>query len=267
MFSTARRVKDAWVQKRMEHAAARRAVKARRAFNALRRVNAVPLYQPVPWLNCPDSHRSDATLQRWQAIERELAGLGQPGAAMDLGAQLGYFSLRMGEAGWLCLAVEASPVPHEMSRLIQQAAAIPNVAHRRMQLDAESVHRLPRVDVVLFLSLWHHLCRVEGFDKAKHILREVLRRTGKVCFFETGQSDETHMAWARTLPAMEPDPRTWLARLLIECGARHVCELGQFEAFRGPAKRHLLAAYTQPSTAEVSPVVMSAGAEAGADQA
>jgi len=122
------------------------------------------------------------------------------------------------------------------------------VAYRHMKINKNSVCSLPQVDVVIFLSLWHHLCRAEGFESAKNVLKEVLKRTKIVCFFETGQSTEDYESWSRDLPSMQPDPDTWITRLLVECGASHVHKLGSFDTYLGPIPRTLFAAYKDEAT-------------------
>lgn len=234
---------------------------ARLTFRLLTALRAVHLYQPIPWLGFTEGLRAVGTEARWHAIRAELSMLDATGTAMDLGSQLGYFSLRMAESNWLCLAVEANKSTHHAALLVQRATGIENVAYRNMSIDSQTVERLPRVDVVIFLSLWHHLCGAEGYEKARDILKSVLQRTNHVCIFETGQSNEQYMSWATSLPPMEPDPQTWLINLLKECGAHDVQPLGQFETFLGPIRREMLAAYTRPRMAAVDDTIQAAGVQ------
>lgn len=200
------------------------------------------IYQPAPWVGVSGGQRAQATYSRWNVIHAELENI-PPGSALDLGSQLGFFSFKLSEMGFVTLGVEADSHVIRAARLIQSASGIDGVSFRNNRLDSRSVHQLPRVDVTIFLSLWHHICRSEGFESAELVLKEVLGRTRQVCFFETGQSDETYMEWVHELPRMEPSPDRWVADLLKKCGAREVKHLGSFPAYRGNVKRHLFAAY------------------------
>lgn len=211
------------------------------------RTNKVQLYQPIPWLGINESDRSSECVSRWQAIESELESFDIPGTAMDLGSQLGYFSFMLAERGWLCQSIEATRSSYEVSKLIQVASDIRGVAFSRIHIDEKNIAKLPKVDVVVFLSLWHHLCRADGFESAKSILKQALARTRRVMFFETGQSNEDYMGWSHSLPKMGPDEKKWIKELLIEAGSNDVRHLGEFKTHLGPVRRHLFAAFTGPS--------------------
>jgi hypothetical protein len=220
--------------------------RARFAYRLLSRLGgAWPNYQPAPWVGISSARRAEATESRWEAIGAVLDRF-PPGSAMDLGSQVGYFTFRLAERGYLTLGVENGRRSLAAARLMRQASGIEGASFREMKLDGTTASQLPVVDVTLFLSLWHHLCRFDGFDAARVVLTEVLTRTRQVCFFETGQSDEQYMKWASALPDMKPDVREWIEGLLLECGARRVEHLGTFPTYYGPVGRHLFAAYTSP---------------------
>lgn len=231
-----------------------RSVSSRLRFQLLRQLNAIHLYQPIPWLDFDESKRARATYDRWQTIEDVVEHINEPGTAMDLGSQLGYFSLQLAEEDWLCLAVEGRELTHRAAMLIQQAAGITGVSHRNVYLGPDTIDRLPNVDVTIFFSLWHHLCHEYGFEAGKDMLTTVLERTRMVCFFETGQTNEKrtrYTEWLDSLPAMEPDPRTWLSELLRDCGAVKVASIGQTGTpHLGGQPRELFAAFTDSELAE-----------------
>lgn len=164
-------------------------------------------------------------------------------SAIDLGCQIGYFTFRLAESGYLALGIENNLSVLRAARLIRQASGIEGASFREMCLNNENVKKLPCVDVTIFLSLWHHLCRSYGFENARELLAEVFAKTERILFFETGQSDETYMAWSKELPDMTPNPKEWIFSLLKECGASHVKHLGTFPTYLGPVRRHLFAAY------------------------
>ena len=217
---------------------------APRIFRFMESADMWHSYQPAPWFGIHDSARAEATLARWSVIERELAGI-PPGSAMDLGAQSGFFTFKLAEAGFLTLGVEDDIDCIRAMRLIKKGARLDLAAINHARITSANVAALPVVDVTIFLSLWHHMCRAEGFEAAKQILRTVLAKTRHVCFFETGQSDESYMGWAPALPRMEPTAQQWITQLLQECGAKTVRHLGAFETHLGPVPRHMFAALMQ----------------------
>ena len=216
-------------------------------FRVLAELRVFELYQPLPWIGFRGGTRAEDTEKRWGAIKQELEAFEMAGTAMDLGAQLGYFSFKLAERGWLSLAVEADPGTYQASVLARDAIGLDRITNQKMLIDSSSVHNLPRVDVTIFLSLWHHIVHAEGFASGKKVLTEVLNRTNDVCFFETGQSTESgnrELEWRKSLPSMEPSPEKWISELLIDCGAKDVKVLGKFGTpHLNGVKRTLFAAF------------------------
>ncbi len=99
---------------------------------------------------------------------------------------------------------------------------------------------MPHADVVLFLSVWHHLVLRDGLDAATDQLRAIWDRTERVLFFEAGDEElEAGSVW----PAMEPDPKAWLTQYLSEaCPGGEIRHLGSHTASDAEAYlRHLFA--------------------------
>lgn len=212
-------------------------------YRILHRCRLLPSYQPAPWVGIGTGRRARATQGRWAAIESELAHI-PAGTALDLGSHIGFFSFKLAESGHLCLGIENFKDSIRAARLLRTASGIEGASFRQMTLNSETIRELPDADIIVFLSLWHHLCKAEGFERARELLTTVISKTRQVCFFETGQSDEAYMQWASDLPEMKPDVKTWISSLLKDCGATSVKHLGTFSAYLGPVKRHLFAAYT-----------------------
>lgn len=221
---------------------------SRLRFEILKSLRVFHVYQPIPWLGFEEAIRGEDTEARWQAIETEVNKLETNGTAIDLGAQLGYFCLRLAERNWMCMAVERDVRTHRAAQLIKKATGITGISHRNMEVNPDNVEELPTVDVTIFLSVWHHICAAHGFDSAKKLLTRVLRQTNKICFFETGQSNESYTPgtdWIHKIPDMEPNATEWISALLEECGASKVKALGEFNTpHLSSTPRTLFAAYT-----------------------
>lgn len=217
-------------------------IRALLCYRILHKCRLWPSYQPSLWFGDESGRRAEATLERWDAIECELANI-PAGTALDLGSHLGFFSFKLAELGHLCLGIENNKNTIRAARMLRTASAVEGASFREMTLDSQTVRELPEADIIIFLSLWHHLCRLEGFESARELLTNVMSKTRRVCFFETGQSNEVYTRWALDLPEMNPEPKEWISSLLLDCGASRVKHLGTFATFLGPVKRHLFAAY------------------------
>ncbi len=218
--------------------------RARLVYRAGAALRAWDAYHPLPWLGIGRGSRTGGTLERW-ALMQPLIDKITPGSAIDLGAQVGYFTFQLAERGWLVLGVESDPYTHAGACLIRRSVRLNRAAFECMKITSSSIRSLPSVDIFIFLSLWHHLCLAEGLESARGILCDVLERTRLVCFFESGQADEAYEGWVDRWPDMSPDPRQWLKKMLLECGAVHVDYLGSTPTHLGPVPRHLFAAWTR----------------------
>jgi hypothetical protein len=200
-------------------------------------------YQPLPWLGLDDGDRTEGTLSRWLAIRSVLAGLSGLETAVDIGANRGFFAIGLAELGLHTVAVERYPVAYRTALYASRKAGVAErVAVLTLDVDSESVALLPHADVVLFLSVWHHVVLRDGLDGASGQLREIWARTGRVLFFEAGDDGtESDPSW----PSMAPDPRAWLLQYLSETCAggdiRHLGEHPTSDAKRLWSKRHLFA--------------------------
>jgi len=221
---------------------------ARLRFEILKTLRVFHIYQPIPWLGFDKAIRGEDTEARWQAIEAEIEALDINGSAIDLGSQLGYFCLRLAERDWVCMAVEREERTHRAAQLISKATGIDGVTYRNLEVNPDNVDNMPTVDVTIFLSVWHHICAAHGLSSAKTLLSQVLEQTNKICFFETGQSNEPYTPgtdWIHEIPSMEPNPTEWIEELLGDCGATEVKILGEFDTpHLSSTPRTLFAAYT-----------------------
>jgi hypothetical protein len=164
-----------------------------------------------------DPSRAPGTYSRWAAIEPVVAEL-KLRDAVDIGCNTAWFTLRLAERGVTTIGIEAHPPYFRTAVYAARRSGYPNVGILSLTIDETNVEMLPSVDGVLFLSIWHHLVRSEGFDSATEILRVTWSRARRVLFFDTGQSE---MDPDYGLPPMVPDPTTWLTNYLGE-----VCEGG-----------------------------------------
>jgi hypothetical protein len=210
-------------------------------LNGLLKIGIIDHYQPLPWLGVRDAKRSDSTLERWQSIDRELGEL--TGSSLDIGCNLGFFTFQMARRGFFSLGVEESAMLCHVCNLTKEVSGFENALFMRATVDESFCQRLPTVDVTLFLSVFHHIVRKSGMDAASRLMAELMQRTRKILFFETGQSNEANASWVKHLPFMEPDPYSWIEKYFLTLGASRVKQLGNFATHLSSVRRSLFAVY------------------------
>jgi SAM-dependent methyltransferase len=163
--------------------------------------------------------------------------------ALDVGANAGYFSLKLAELGAMVIAIEPDPGAFRTASLaVSRSQQRSRVGTMRMEVRPDTIELLPSVDAVVVLSLWHHLVHEHGLAVASDLLRGLWERTAEVLFFDTG---EREMPASYGLPDFEPTAREWLSAYLAgTCeGSRveHLGVHGAFDADGRPAQRNLFA--------------------------
>jgi hypothetical protein len=186
-------------------------------------------YQPLPWLGKHRARRAAGVESRWQAMS-EVIDAESPATAVDVGANVGFFSIQLAKRGVSTIAVEMQgkyfrPLLFARERLgLKEHLGLLTVA-----ITPDTTWAVPRADCMLFLSVWHHLVRSYGQDAATTVLAGLWERTAAVLFFETGQAE---MPPSYGLPPFEPTPVTFLENYLRSvCNGGVVEHLGAHRAF------------------------------------
>ena len=201
------------------------------AIDSLRfRIDTFPAldYQPLPWLGVEKARRDAGSRSRLDAIVGRLDSIGGVRTALDVGANVGWFSINLVQRGIQVVAVEQDakyyrPMLHARARL-----RLDDLSVMVLGVDDRTVQMLPSADATLFLSVWHHVVRHRGLEAASAVLRALWDRTSRVLFFETGAA-ELPSEWG--LPKLEPTPREWLVAYLERtCSQGKVGFLGMHPA-------------------------------------
>jgi hypothetical protein len=147
---------------------------------------------------------------------------------LDIGANVGWFSIHLGLRGVDTIALETHPRSVRIMKYALRKLNLENVYPLNMRITPATVDLVPPADMVLFLAVWHHLAKAHGLDAATDMLRQIWSQTRKVMFFETG---EAHATRDFGLPAFDPDPKTWITKYLTEeCDQGVVVHLGSVPA-------------------------------------
>jgi hypothetical protein len=186
------------------------------------------IYQPVPGLPVRRAKRATGSTSRWAAMEPVIERL-DVRTALDVGANVGYFPIKLASRGVPTVALESEPKYVRTAATAVRRNRLTNVAVMELELRPDTIGLLPATDCTLVLSLWHHLVREQGINTATELLREVWARTGKVMFFDSGEDE---MPREFGLPAMDPTPDLWLGNYLqANCSGGRIEHLGRHRAF------------------------------------
>ena len=113
-----------------------------------------------------------------------------PGArtVLDVGCNLGAYTRRYADAGYVTLGIDNSP------DLVKSAAAAhlgrANCGFMVMDIGPDSIDALPEFDVTLLLSVQHHWLMAHGPDAAGQMLATMVKKTRGVVIFETASRRE-----------------------------------------------------------------------------
>ena len=207
------------------------------------KTGVIDVYQPIQGLDKVIAQRHLGTLDRWRAIEQELGFF--DGSALDIGCNTGFFTFQMVRKGFLCIGIESERLPYYFCNLVKDVGEFDNAMFLRGLFGEELCGKLPTVDVTICLSVFHHMVRRFGAEAAERLMIQLMQKTRRVIFFETGQSNETTTSWAKYLPPMKPNPKEWIESYFLSLGAAQVKCLGEYETHLSPIKRCLFAVYTR----------------------
>ena len=179
-----------------------------------------------------------ACVDRWEHIEQVIESTGAT-SLVDLGCAEGYFVQKAAMRGCIALGVDADIRRLTVAQNTSVLNGVDGAGFLYGRITESLVRRLPAFDIVLLLSVLHHVMYEHGIDKAKSLMSAVRDRTRLGLVFDMGQSNETAHEWAALLPQMAPDPETWIARFLSDLGFSKVSVIGVSDAFENPVRRLL----------------------------
>ena len=195
-------------------------------------------YQPDPFVELDGGSRSGRECSdRYEAFSGVLPKA--PLSFMDLGCNTGYFVFRLASLGGFGLGIDIGRNEVMVCQTLAYLHRVRNVAFSRLELSPENVATLPTVDVVIFLSLFHHFVRRFGQESAVEMLSGVAKKANRFLVFETGQPDEKS-SWAQDLAFMGKDPLAWSEDTLQSLGFDRVHRLGRFSTSVSDVRRYLV---------------------------
>lgn len=216
----------------------------RAAAGAIQRLHlrSYEIYQPVLTSTGQTSSARDCEV-RWESIAPVLAA-SESRSLVDLGCSEGFYVLRAARAG-LPFSIGVDFDQRRMFTCTGQMVLqdLQHAGFLMAPVDETLLEGLPKFDAVIFLSVIHHMMYQHGVEYAQRIMRLVAARTGKVCFFEMGQSDEHKESWAKLMPDMGLNPHEWIKNFALENGFSRAELLSQASSFARETNRALFALY------------------------
>lgn len=210
----------------------------RQAFN-LRRMGRKP-YEPVEIAG----RRYDGLRQsesRWEAIAAVLSSY-DARSLLDIGCAEGWFIRRAAkDLNCFAIGVEASDrlMLGELSRLHD---GLERTAILKATLAAKDILELPRCDVVMCLSVVHHVIRWQGMEAALDFVRALRTRALKALIFEMGTSEEGKLTWSQALPKMPAGQEAFVRQFLEAAGFTNVRLVTASSAFHREGTRLMFSA-------------------------
>jgi O-antigen chain-terminating bifunctional methyltransferase/kinase len=158
--------------------------------------------------------------------------LGRPLKVLDLGCAQGFFSLNLAERGAIVHGVDFLPQNIAVCSALAQEYPSLQVSFATGRVEDVIGGLKPRqYDLVLGLSVFHHVIHENGVDAVKELLEHASMQSGAL-LVELASREET-LYWA---PAQPADPRTLLDPIAF------VYELARHGTHLGPIARPLFLA-------------------------
>ena len=171
-----------------------------------------------------------------------------PLSVLDIGCEQGYFVFRMAERGGFCIGIDWDRHKIEIAQALSTVYNVNNALFAQMDINNKTASTLPKVDMVICLSIFHHWAHKLGEYDAKEIMIKVSNCAEKYLIFETGQPNEVKKKWAERLSFIVPDIDSCVRSFLYELGFEKIHNLGQFPTSVSNVPRNLYVAIRNGSS-------------------
>lgn len=143
---------------------------------------------------------------------------------LDLGCAEGFYVRKAANEGCFSIGIDNNPDIFSLSQAAKGIEKEKNTGFVQQKIGAELFDTLPSFDMVVCLSVLHHVIRIEGLDAMKGYMKQIARIHNKAFLFDMGTSKEAGQK--SELPDMGEKPEIWIEALLKECGFENIEMLG-----------------------------------------
>ena len=213
------------------------------------------VYEPVEIGGRRYQNKRDAEL-RWEAIAAAIRHY-DARSVLDIGCAEGWFLRRAAEDfGCFAIGIDGDDRRVILGEVARLHDGVERVAVMKGRLTPEDIGRLPPCDIVLCLSVVHHVMRDGGMAAAEKFVRALATRATKALLFEIGTSDEKELKWTSALPGMPAGQEAFVRDLLGTCGLDNIRVIARSPGLQGDADRLLFAAEPAASAGRADSVEM-----------
>ncbi len=202
-------------------------------------------YHPVEYLNISTGSKARLTYDRWNIIKKVISDHAIKNV-FDIGCAEGYF-VRKAADEFNCVAAGVDVTRERISTAFNSGLfrKHSSAAYFYCSISKIFLSNLPKFDMILCLSIMHHIMVHNGQEYALDLLKLIKSKTGTVLIYEMGQSNEIESDWSTQLPDMGENPYEWIKSFLSKAGYNTVEMIGETDTYCGKStvKRGVFAAY------------------------
>jgi SAM-dependent methyltransferase len=204
-------------------------------------------YAPNAFMpRCDVTSDDRASYGRLNAINNYLPQDAKP-TTLDVGCNLGFFTFNMAKRGGFSIGIDYGRNEILAAKALASRYAVNNIVFTQMEVTPDNASLLPKVDVVICLSIFHHWIRKLGEEKSLVIMKGLADSTDKYLIFDTGQPNEENVEWSDCLSFMNPSVEEWAKEYFKALGFSDVVNLGSYRTSLSKVPRILFIAVKDTS--------------------
>ena len=198
------------------------------------------VYEPVEIGGRRYQNKRDAEL-RWEAIAAAIRHY-DARSVLDVGCAEGWFLRRAAEDfGCFAIGIDGDDRRVILGEVARLHDGVERVAVMKGRLTPEDIGRLPPCDIVLCLSVVHHVMRDGGMAAAEKFVRRSPRARRRRSSSRSAPPTRG-VKWTSALPGMPAGQEAFVRDLLGTCGLDNIRVIARSPGLQGDADRLLFAA-------------------------
>ena len=206
------------------------------------KVGLLKMYAPNPFVPRENILKDErACYGRLDAINQFLPDNAQP-TTLDVGCNLGFFTFNMAKRGGFSIGIDYGRNEILAAKALAHKHLVSNIVFTQMEVTPANASRLPKADMVICLSIFHHWIRKLGQADSLQIMRGLADSANKYFVFDTGQPNEKNVDWNESLEFMYPDIGKWADDYFKALGFSEVVNLGEHRTSLSEVPRTLFIA-------------------------
>ena len=182
-----------------------------------------------------------ASFERLNAINKFLPPEAKP-TIIDIGCNMGFFTFQIAKRGGFSIGIDYGRNEIMAAKGLASRYSVSNVVFTQMEVTPENSSLLPKVDMVICLSIYHHWVRKLGEEESLRIMRGLAGSARKYFVFDTGQPNEKDVEWNQCMNFIGSDINNWATNYFKELGFDNVYNLGDYKTSLSDVPRTLFIA-------------------------